>query len=164
MGVGLGASGGGTNSSSTGMTANTYSPTQTGVQNLTGTTLASDLTAANAGTLTPGTTAEETSAADQINKTSAAGTNRVTQFLASRGFGPSGQTGQAGLAGELARESSLGTNAATFAGQQNIMNSNNLLAALNYAFQSLGSTGASTGSSSSWGVSAGAGGAVPGFH
>ena len=70
-----------------------------------------------------------------------------------------------GTGGRAGKEKAVsGTNAATFAGQQNIMNSNNLLAALNYAFQSLGSTGASTGSSSSWGVSAGAGGAVPGFH
>jgi hypothetical protein len=123
------------------------------------------LTAKDTGTLTPGTTAMETQAADQINKTSGGLTDRVNKFLAQRGFGKSGQTGKATLQGELGREAALGSNAATFAGQQQALNSQSLLAALNYAFTSLGQTafGKSTGSSSQWGVSGGAGVALPGF-
>jgi hypothetical protein len=100
----------------------------------------------------------ETTSADQINKTAKAGTDRVQQMLAARGLGQSGQTGQATLQGELARESALGTNTANYAGMQSQMNSQNLLAALNYAFTSLGSTasGTSTGKSSQWGLGAGA--------
>ena len=148
MGLSLGGASSNTNSSSTGTSANTYSPTQSGVQNQAGSNLMSDLTAAQSGTLTPGTQAEATSIADAINQTSAAGGSRIQQFLAGRGFGSSGQTGQADLQSELARESAQGANTANYAGQQNQMNSNNLLAALNYAFTSLGSSGASFGSSS----------------
>ena len=167
MGLSLGGSVGGTSSSSTGSSnqSNTYSAPQTAVQNAAGSTLSSDLADASAGTLTPGTTAEETTAADQINQTSSGLTGRVNQFLAQRGFGASGQTGEATLQGELGRERNLGTNAANFAGQQNTMNNSNLLAALNYAFTSLGSSasGASSGSGSSWGLGAGVSAAVPGF-
>ncbi len=158
MGLSLGGSAGGTTSSSTGssQTSNTYNPTQATTQGVLGTTLQNDLAAGNAGTLSPGTTAMETTAADQINKTSAAGAATTQQNLASRGFGASGQSGQASLQSELARESSLGTNAATFAGQQQQMNSQNLLAALNYAFTSLGSSasGSSSGQGTSWGIGA----------
>jgi hypothetical protein len=167
MGLSLGGSMGGTTSSSTGSStqANTYNPTQDTTRGVIGTTLQNDLAASNAGTLTPGVQAQETTSADQINKTAKAGTDRVQQMLASRGLGQSGQTGQATLQGELARESAQGANTATYAGMQNQMNSQNLLAALNYAFTSLGSTasGASTGQSSGWGVGGGVSGKIPGF-
>jgi hypothetical protein len=164
MGLSLGGSMGGTSSSSTGSStqANTYNPTQQTTQGDIGTALQQDLAASNAGVLTPGTQAEETTSADTINKTAAAGMNRTQQLLASRGFGPSGMTGQATLQSELARESAQGANTATYAGMQNTMNSQNLLAALNYAFTSLGSTasGTSTGTSSGWDIG---GGATAGF-
>jgi hypothetical protein len=169
MGLSLGGSYGQTTSSSTGSSTtsqkNAYAPGQTAVQGQTGTTLSRDLAAANAGTLSPGTTAMETNAADQINKTSSGLTDRVNQFLAQRGFGKSGQTGQTALQGELGRESQLGTNAANFAGMQTNLNQQNLLAALNYAFTSLGTTAASSGVSSGkgtdWGVGAGVSASVP---
>lgn len=159
MGLSLGGSMGGTTSSSTGSstTNNTYSGDQQKLQSTTGSTLENNLNAANGGVLSPGTTAMETQASDQINKTAKAGGDQVNQKLAERGFGASGQTGQATLQNELARESATGNNAATFAGQQQQMNSNNLLAALNYAFTSLGSSasGSSSGKGSSWGVGGG---------
>jgi hypothetical protein len=165
MGAMLGGSYGSTNSQSTSSsnanTANTYAPGQTGLQSQLGTSLSQNLAASDSGTLTPGTTAMQTSAADQINKTSSGLTDRVNQFLAQRRFGKSGQTGTATLQGELGRESQLGTSAATFAGQQQTLNSTNLLAALNYAFSSLGTTqaatGATQGSGSGWGISGGVG-------
>jgi hypothetical protein len=150
---------------STGTAASTFSPGQSSLQSQLGTNLSSDLTASGSGTLTPGTTAMETAAADQINKTSGGLTDRVNQFLAQRGFGKSGQTGKATLQGELGREAALGSNAATFAGQQQALNSNNLLAALNYAFTSLGQTTAGTTSGTYSGSGSGfkVGAQVPGF-
>lgn len=152
MGLSYGTQSSNTNSStsSSGSTANTYSPGQTAIQNQVGSNLSSDLAAAATGQLTPGTVAQETAANDQVNKTSAGSLDRVTQFLASRGLGSSGLTGKAGLQSELNRESTIGSNAAAFAGQQNSLNQGNLLAALNYAFTQLGSTtGASSASSGS---------------
>jgi hypothetical protein len=107
----------------------------------------------------------ETQAADQINKQSSGLTDRVNQFLAQRGFGKSGATGKATLQGELGRQAALGANTASFAGMQQNLNSQNLLAALNYAFTSLGTNafGKSTGESSGWDISGGVKGMVPGF-
>ncbi len=159
MGLSLGGSTGGTSSSSTANsnTSNTYSPAQTAVQNQTGANLSTDLAAAANGSLTPGTVAQETAADNQINQTSSGLTSRVIQFLAQRGFGQSGQTGQAALQGELGRESQIGSEAATADASENSLNSNNLLAALNYAFTSLGSSasGASSGNTSGWGIGGG---------
>jgi hypothetical protein len=167
MGLSLGGSMGGTSSSSTGSstTNNTYSPDQAKLQSTTGSTLQNDLAAANGGVLSPGTQAMETQASDQINKTAKAGLDQTDQALAARGFGKSGQTGQATLQSELARESAQGNNAASFAGQQQQINSTNLLTALNYAFTSLGSSasGSSSGKGSSWGIGGGVAAAVPGF-
>jgi hypothetical protein len=138
---------------------NTYGAPQSYLQSQLGSSLTQDLTARNTGTLTPGTAAMETQAADQINKTSGGLTDRVNAFLAARGFGKSGETGKATLQGELGRENSLANNAATFAGQQQTLNQSNLLAALNYAFTQLGQTtaasGMTTGSGSGWGVAGG---------
>jgi hypothetical protein len=167
MGLSLGGSMGGSTSSSTGSSSTDVknSADQQRLQSVLGSTLQNNLAAANGGVLSPGTQAMETQASDQINKTSKAGLDQTDQKLAERGFGKSGQTGQATLQSELAREGAQGNNAASFAGQQQQMNSQNLLAALNYAFTSLGSSssGSSTGDSSSWGVSAGAAAKVPGF-
>jgi hypothetical protein len=166
MGLSLGGSMGGTTNSSTGSStqSKTFDPTQDTTRGVIGTTLQNDLAASNAGTLTPGVQAMQTTSANQINQTAKAGTDRVQQMLAARGLGQSGQTGQATLQGELARESALGTNTANYAGMQSQMNSQNLLSALNYAFTSLGSTasGTSTGQSSQWGLNAGVAAAIPG--
>lgn len=162
MGLSLGAASGGTTSSATGsgVQNNTYAPGQTNLQGQTGSYLSQALSAASNGTLTPGVTAGETQADNQINQTAAGTTSRVDQMLAARGFGPSGKTGQATLQGELGREAGIGNEAGVAQGQQQNLNSSNLLAALNYAFTSLGSSssGQSSGSGSSWGVGAGVGG------
>jgi len=168
MGLTLGGSSGGTTSSSTGnsTTNKTFSPGQSSLQDQLGSSLATNLKASDSGTMSPGVTAQKTQAADTINKTSSGLTDRVNQFLAARGFGKSGATGQATLQGELGRESQLAGNEANFAQVQQGVNSQNLLAALNYAFTQLGQTasGASTGDSSSWGVNAGVGLGLPGVQ
>lgn len=171
MGLALGGSTGGTssssNSSSSGSTSNVYSPGQTSLQSMLTSALGTDVAAGTSGQLSPGVQAGETNAADQINKTSSGLSSRVNNFLASRGFGSSGTSGQMNLQEELGRQSALGANAANFAQVQQNANSTNLLAALNNAFTSLGTssaaTGSSSGKSSSWGVNAGAGFGVPGL-
>jgi hypothetical protein len=152
---------------SSGTQANTYGAPQTALQNRLGSSLASNLAASDAGTLSPGVAAQKTAAADSINKTSGGLLDRVNQFLAARGFGKSGTTGKATLQSELGRESQLAGNEANFAQVQQGVNSQNLMAALNYAFQSLGLTqnlsesGTSTGSSSGWGIGADVGAGFP---
>lgn len=167
MGVSLGGAMGGSTSSATGTStqAATYDPTQKDTQGVIGTTTQTNLARANAGTLTPGTQAQETTAADQINKMAKAGADKASETLAARGLGKSGMSGQGTLQSELAREAAEGANTASFAGMQNQMNSQNLLAALNYAFTSLGSSasGATTGKTSQWGLDAGVAAKVPGM-
>jgi hypothetical protein len=117
------------------------------------------------GTLSPATQATETAGADQINKTSAGLGDRMTKFLASRGFGSSGTTGKVALQGELGRESALGANASAAAGNQLQQNSQSLAEMLGFAFANPGSSttgnssGTTTGASSgtAYGVSAGGG-------
>lgn len=161
MGASLGGSYGSTSSQATSSSNlnKTFSAPQTLVQNQLGGNLSNDLAAANQGTLSPGVTAQKTQAADSINTEAGGLQDRVTKFLAARGFGKSGETGKATLQGELGRQAALGNNEANFAGQQNTLNQANLLAALNYAFNSLGqsATGSTSGDSSGWGISAGVG-------
>jgi hypothetical protein len=164
--VGLSFGGGsssGTSSSNTSQNqSNVYAPGQTSLQSQLGGTLANDLTTASEGTLSPGVTASETAADNQTNQTAGGLTDRVNAALAARGFGPSGTTGKTTLQGELARESQIGNNANAATVQQQTLNQSNLLAALNYAFTSLGSTGGSSssgyssGSDSNWGANASA--------
>jgi len=156
MGLSYGSQSGQTASNTSQSTSGTYAPAQSAVQGQLGGTLSSDLSAASGGTLSPGVTAGETAADNEINQTSSGLTNRVTQMLAARGFGPSGTTGQATLQGELNRESQVGSEAGIAQGQQQSLNSNNLLAALNYAFTSLGSTGTGATSGTSSGSNFGA--------
>jgi hypothetical protein len=160
MGLSFGGSSSQNQSSGQQSQQNVYAPGQSGVQGALGSDLMTALGAASSGTLTPGVTAGETQADDQINKTAAGTTSRVNQLLAARGFGPSGQTGQTTLQGELARESGIGAETGIAQQQQQNLNSTNLLAALNYAFTSLGSnlTGRSmgSGSGSNWGANASA--------
>jgi hypothetical protein len=165
MGVSLGGSYGQTSSSATSTgqqnQQKTFSPGQSSLQDQLGTSLASSLAASTSGGLSPGVQAQQTQAADAINTTSSGLTDRVTKFLAQRGFGKSGKTGQATLQGELGRQGALAGNAANFAGVQQNANSGNLLAALNYALTNLGmsttASGSSTGNTSGWGIAGGAG-------
>lgn len=146
-----------TKSSST--QANTYAPGQTALQTQLGSALSTNLGASQAGTMTPGVMAQKTAAADTINKNSAGLLDRVNSYLAQSGFGKSGATGKAAVQSELGRQSALGANEANFAQVQQGVNTQNLLAALNYAFQSLGQTasGVSTGTSSGWSLGGGVG-------
>lgn len=165
MGLSLGGSYGSSNQSATGTstTANTYAPGQTALQNQIGSNLSAALTSANAGTLSPGVEAQKTASAGAINRTAAGTLDRTNAYLASRGFGKSGATGKAALQTELGRQSSLAGNEANYAGIQQGLNSQNLMAALNYAFTALGQTaaGTSTGKSSGFGIGGGIA-AVPG--
>lgn len=106
--------------------------------------------------MAPGVVAQKTAAADTINKTSSGLMDRVNSFLAARGFGKSGATGSANLQGELGRESDLAGNEANFANVQQNVNGQNLLASLNYALTSLGSSGGTSSSGSSSGSNFGA--------
>ena len=149
MGLNYGQSSGSTTGSQSGQTAGVYSPGQTALQTQLGSSLSTNLADANAGVMSPGVTAEKTAAADTINKTSGGLMDRVNSFLAARGFGKSGQTGQAALQGELGRESQLGGNEANFAQVQQGVNSQNLLASLNYALTNMGMTSSGTSSGTS---------------
>lgn len=161
MGLSFGGSTGSTSSqsNSSGSQSNLFSGLQTALQGQLGSTLSSDLSAAGTGQLSPGVTAGETAADDQINKTGSAALTRTQQMLAARGFGSSGTTGQATLQSGLNTAAGIGNEAGVAQGQQQNLNQANLLSALNYAFTSLGSsaTGASTGSSSGSALALGAG-------
>jgi hypothetical protein len=80
----------------------------------------------------------QTAGADQINRAAQGSSDRTTQFLASRGFGQSGQTGQAQLQNELARQSALGQNASAAAKMQLDQNQQTLANALQFAFANPG--------------------------
>ncbi len=164
MGLSFGGSTGGTSSSTTSSSNQnkTFSAPQTNLQDQLGANLSSGIAASTAGTMSPGVAAQETASADQINKTDPGLQSRVQRVLAARGFGQSGESGKVTLASELGRQSDLASNQANFAGIQQNVNSQNLLAALNYAFTNLGTTasGSTSGSSSGWNVG---GGATVGF-
>jgi hypothetical protein len=161
MGLSLGGSYGSTNQSATSSSnlSNKYGAGQTQVQDQLGTNLSSDLAASASGAETPGVVAQKTAAADTINKTSGGTLDRISAALAARGFGKSGTTGKATLQTELGRQANLAGNEANFAQVQQGVNAQNLMAALNYAFQSMGQTasGTSTGSTSGFSVGGGAG-------
>ena len=65
-------------------------------------------------------------------------------MLAARGFGPSGSTGQATLQSGLNTASGIAGETGVAEGQQQNLNQSNLMAALNYAFTSLGSSGSTS--------------------
>jgi hypothetical protein len=91
----------------------------------------------------------------------------MNQFLASRGFGQSGQTGQAALQTELGRQGALATNAANAGANQLAQNNTTLADAMAFSLANPGSsnTGNATasGNASNWGFGAGAGASSPGF-
>jgi hypothetical protein len=164
MGALLGISGGSQsgNTSSNGTTSTTYSPLQAGLQSLLGSAFSGLIPSLATGAPNPNVTAMQTQSADSINQTAGGLTDRMTRFLASRGFGQSGQTGKVALAGELGRESSLASNNSNFATTALNYGSNLLTQALGYAFNGMGQTQAQTGTSSGsgWGVGGGLGGSL----
>jgi hypothetical protein len=58
--------------------------------------------------------ASQTASADQINGQYSSMGDRLNQYLAQRGFGQSGQAGQAALQTELGRQGALAQNSATY--------------------------------------------------
>jgi hypothetical protein len=110
------------------------------------------------GGISPNVQATETASADQINKGYSGIGDRMNKFLAARGFGQSGKTGQAALQTELGRQGALAGNASNAAGQQLNLNTTYLSDALNAAFNTPGSnsSGTTSGSGSQWGFGAGA--------
>jgi hypothetical protein len=133
------------------------------------TVLQSLLPSVASGGTSPQVQALETQNANQINKTSSTTGDAMQRFLASRGFGQSGQSGQVALQTELGRQAALGANGSNAAGLQLQQNNQTLADALNFAFNTPGSsttktgstfdtgTGSATasGSSSNWGFGGG---------
>jgi hypothetical protein len=171
MGLSLGGSMGGSSSQSTansaGTTANTYSPGQSALQTALLSAFSSIIPGMSTGALSPNVAAAATGSANAINQTGASTLQRVNQFLASRGMGGSGQSGQADLATSLNTASNLGANQSAAAGQQLGLTSGYLTDALGAAFNPSGQTtsnsGSTKGSGSSYGFGVGAGGSPAQF-
>ena len=163
MGLSLGGSTGGTSSSATGSEVTNKTPTYTGeqggLQSALSMVLQSMIPAAGAGTISPNVQAVETGNADQINKTSASTGTAMNRFLAARGMGQSGQSGQVALQTELGRQAALGANASSAGGMQLQQNQSTLADALTFAFTNPGQYGTdnATQSSNSFGWKAGGG-------
>ncbi len=153
-----GMSGGSSKSSTSQTQANTYTPAETTTQNTLGTLLNSLMQSFSSGGITQPVQAMKTQSADQINKNSTSLSDRLSRFTASRGMGQSGQVGQNQTQVELARQGEQGQNDANYASTQLQQNNAGLLAALNYAFNPVGSATAGTTSSKGSGWSLGVGG------
>ena len=149
----------GTNSSSqgssvtngTGSASSTSSPTfsvgHAGLQGILSNVLSSLVPSVASGGLSPNVQALQTQSANQINQNYASLGQRLNRFLAARGFGQSGQVGQAALQTDLGRQGALANNNANYSGLQLQQNNSLLSDALQYAFAAPGSTSASTTSS-----------------
>lgn len=159
MGFSLGGSYGSTssNSQSNQSQANTYSEGQKDLQDSLAKAFQSFLPGVTGGGTTPNVAAVQTQNADTINKSYGGLGDRMTRFLASRGFGSSGETGKVALQTELGRQGALAENNSAAAGLQLNQNSSWLQQALQFAFNQIGGSAASTGSGSSSGFSLGAG-------
>jgi hypothetical protein len=145
--------------------ANTYSPWQTALQSLLGSSLSSQLSGASSGTLSPDVQAMEDNSANQINATAKSGEKNLNQNLAARGFGDSGATESGALATELGRQGSLAQNQSNFAGLQLNQNQNFLSDSLMAAFNAMGNTQQQQGTESASGssLSGGASASIPGL-
>lgn len=147
------------NQSTSGSTSDTYSQPQSALQSMLLSAFSSLVPGMTTGQLSPNVAAAATGSADAINKTGTATGTKIQQFLASRGFGGSGQSGQAELANQLQTSSNLAGNESAAAGQQLNLTSGYLSDALNAAFKNNGTTTNSTGntnqsgSASNWGAS-----------
>jgi hypothetical protein len=164
---------GGTNSSSTNQTGSgssststQYSPGQTALQDLLSGTFSSLIPSVASGGMSPNVQTTETAGADQINKSYSTMGDRLNRFLAARGFGKSGQVGQAELQTETGRQSALAGNYASAAQMQLNQNNTLLSDALAAAYASMGSNvnwsnvGSSNTSGSGFGMELKAGGGV----
>lgn len=153
----MGLSMGGTNTSSTANASQTpsFSPWQTALQQMLSSTMSTLLPSVASGGISPNVQATETASADQINKNYSGIGDRMNKFLAARGFGQSGKTGQTALQTELGRQGALAGNASAAAGQQLNLDTTYLSDALMAAFAVPGSvnTGNTNGASSGWGAS-----------
>lgn len=162
MGLNVGQNSAQANTSQTSSQANTYSGGQSALQDLITQHLSTLIPSMSSGTLSPDVQAQETGAADTINKTSASLGDRMQKFLAARGFGKSGQSGQVQLQTELGRQSALGANASAAGATQLQLNSSYLSDALQAAYAKLGSSdqgsGSSSGTNDGFGFSASVGG------
>lgn len=127
-----------------GTTANQYSDGQSGLQAMLGEFFQKLIPGMASGAMDPNVTALKDRAAGHINDTATASGEGLQRKLASRGMGRSGMSGKAALSTELARQGSLAGNEAAAGGLQLGQNNQNLLAALNYALTSMGTTSAST--------------------
>jgi hypothetical protein len=152
-------------STSTGNAATTptYNSFQTTLQSLLSNVMGTLLPSVASGGVSPNVQATETASADQINKSYSSLGDRMTKFLAARGFGQSGKSGQVQLQTELGRQGALAGNASAAAGQQLNLDTNYLSDALAFAFANPGSmatgtttgSGTQSGSGSGWGFDVG---------
>jgi len=163
--MGLNFGGTSTNSTASGSTAGTYSPAQSSLQNSLMQALSQLLPATANGSVSPNVANMETANASQINQQYNGMGDQMNRYLAARGFGQSGQTGQAAEQTNLAREGALASNTSAASGQQLGLDSTLLSDSLSAAFQQIGNTsqGTTAGSSSGWGAGLSVGGAIPGL-
>jgi len=151
MGLSFGSTS--SNSNATGTNTPTFSSSQSGLQSTLASLLQSFMPATGQTGLSPNVQAQETGSANTINQSYSQLGTRMNRFLAARGFGQSGQSGQTQLQTELGRQGALATNASNAAGQQLNLGSTYLSDALQLAFADPGSTssGTTSGSSSGYG-------------
>ena len=151
LGIGGGTSSSSTSTSGSGTTSTkqTYSPGQLSLQDLLTRTFSSMMPSVASGGMSPNVQSMETQSADLINKSYSGLGDRMSKFLAARGFGKSGQAGKVALDTELGRQGALAGNNANFAGQQLQQNNTLLSDALMEAFASMGTSGATTSTGSS---------------
>lgn len=157
--MGLSFGGTSSNNASNSSSTPTYSGLQSGLQSTLLSALQSFLPTAATGGIGPNVSAVQTQNADTINKSYSSIGDRMSKFLAARGFGQSGQSGQTQLQTELGRQGALATNNSSAAGLQLSQNNSWLQDAFEAAFSNPGSTatGTTNGSSSGWSVGLGGG-------
>jgi len=135
-------------SAGSGTTTASYGPIQSTLQFLLSNVMGTLLPSVASGGVSPNVQATETASADQINKNYSSMGDRMTKFLAARGFGQSGKSGQVQLQTELGRQGALAGNASAAAGQQLGLDTTYLSDALQMAFANPGSTSVGTSSGS----------------
>lgn len=163
MGLSMGATHGSTDSSSTGASGNTYTSGQSSLQDQLMAAFSKLLPGVASGSMSPNVTNMQTAKADQINQNYSGLGDKMNRFLAARGFGQSGQTGKAAMQTELGRQGALAANASAASGEQLNLNQSILSDSLLGAFNAIGATGNTTGSSSGTSFGVGASAKIPGF-
>lgn len=137
------------NSQSQASQQGTYSAGQSSLQNSLMQAFSSLLPGITSGSLSPNVQNMETANANQINQNYSSVGQKMNRFLAARGFGQSGQTGQVATQTELSRQGALGANASNASGQQLSLDQSLLTDSLLAAFNKIGTTDSQTGSGSS---------------